>query len=77
MLLSELIQKRSHPSLIMKLLRKGRLSRELALVLAVKLVLIVTIKLVYFNDAKEPDSAAVAQALLAAPPHPLERNATP
>ena len=77
MLLGELIKKHSPPSQIMKLFSKGRLSRELALVLAVKLVLIVTIKLVYFNDANEPDSERVAQALLAAPAHAPERIAQP
>jgi hypothetical protein len=76
-LLCELMQIGSHPSLIMKIPRKGRLTRELVVVLLVKLALIVTIKLVYFSDAEKPDSADVAKALLAASPRPTERNDHP
>ena len=53
--------------LIMKPLPQGSLTRELAVVLAVKLVLITTIKLVYFSDAEKPGSEGVAQALLSLP----------
>lgn len=48
----------------MKRLWKGPLSRELMLVLAVKLALIVAIKLVFFSDAVKPDSEDVARAVL-------------
>ena len=76
-LLFQLMRIPSHPNQIMKPPRKGRLTRELVVVLLVKLVLIVTIKLVYFSDAENPDSEDVAKALLAAVPRPIERNATP
>jgi hypothetical protein len=51
------------------------LTREITVLLLVKLVLIVTIKLVFFSDAQKPDSDAVAQALLsvhAVQPQPEE-----
>lgn len=50
-----------------KLLAQRSLTREITLLLLVKLVLIVTIKLVFFSDAEKPASEAVAQALLSAP----------
>lgn len=61
----------------MKLLPKGRLTRELSLVLAVKLVLIITIKLVYFSDAEKPGSEGVAQAMLSRTQPAIDRNTTP
>ncbi len=39
------------------------------MLLLVKLVLIVTLKLVFFSDAQKPASDAVAQALLSVPQH--------
>ncbi len=51
----------------MKRLWQGPLSRERMLVLAVKLVLIVAIKLVFFSDAVKPDSEDVARAVLSGP----------
>ncbi len=48
----------------MKRLWQGPLSRELTLVLAVKLALIVAIKLVFFSDAVKPGSEDVARAVL-------------
>jgi hypothetical protein len=57
----------------MKRLRPQRLTRELIWVLAVKLALIVTIKLVFFSDAVKPSSDAVARALLSTQPS-AQRN---
>jgi len=51
----------------MKRLWQRPLARELTLVLAVKLALIVTLKLVFFSDAVKPDSGEVARALLSSP----------
>lgn len=51
----------------MKLLAQRSLTREITLLLLVKLVLIVTLKLVFFSDAEKPASDAVAQALLYPP----------
>ena len=48
----------------MKRLWQRPLARELMLVLAVKLALIVAIKLVFFSDAVKPDSEDVARAVL-------------
>jgi len=58
----------------MKRLWQRPLSRELMLVLVVKLALIVTIKLVFFSDAVKPGSEEVARALLATP---AQRSSAP
>jgi hypothetical protein len=55
------------PSL--KHLAQRSLTREITVLLLVKLVLIVTLKLVFFSDAQKPASDAVAQALLSVPQH--------
>ena len=52
----------------MKRLWQRPLARELMLVLALKLVLIVGIKLVFFSDAVKPGSEDVARAVLSSPP---------
>lgn len=44
------------------------LRKEIAAILIVKLVLIVTIKLVFFSDAEKPGSEGAAAAILAAQP---------
>lgn len=41
-----------------------RLRRELMLLLGIKLILIITIKLVFFSDPLRPDDDRVARALL-------------
>lgn len=46
--------------------RRPSLTRELALVLAVKVALIIAIKLVFFSDPLRPGDGDVAQALLSA-----------
>lgn len=48
----------------MKRLWQSPLARELGILLVVKIALIITIKLVFFNDPPHPDDAAVARALL-------------
>lgn len=45
------------------------LTRELSIVLAVKLALLIAIRLLFFSDALRPESDAVARVLLA-PPSP-------
>jgi nitric oxide reductase large subunit len=60
----------------MKRLRQRPLTRELMWVIAVKVVLIVTIKLVFFSDAVKPDSDEVARALLTQP-SPAQRSSNP
>ncbi|MGQ9685158.1 MAG: cytochrome oxidase putative small subunit CydP [Thiobacillaceae bacterium] len=47
--------------------RLGPLGREIALVLIIKLILIVTIKLVFFSDPLRPGSEETARALLMVP----------
>jgi len=58
----------------MKRFRQRPLTRELTVVIVVKLALIITLKLVFFSDAVKPDSEEVARALLAAP---AQRNPAP
>lgn len=55
-------------------LGKHPLTRELMLIIAVKLVLIVTIKLVFFSSAVKPGSDEVARALLTHPSSTVQRN---
>jgi hypothetical protein len=57
----------------MKRLWHRPLTRELMVVLAIKLALIVTLKLVFFSDAVKPGSEEVARALLASQT-PAQRN---
>ena len=54
--------------------RKHPLTRELMWVLAIKLALIVTIKLVFFSSAVKPGSDEVARALLTPPSSTVQRN---
>ena len=49
----------------MPVFKPPRLRREVAAILVVKLVLIVSIKLAFFSDAEKPGSAGTASALLA------------
>lgn len=51
----------------MKRLWQSPLARELIVVLAVKLALIVAIKLAFFSDPVRPGSAGTARALLSTP----------
>lgn len=57
----------------MKPLKLSPFGREIALLLMIKLVLIITIKVVFFSDPVKPGSEGTAQALLNHPP--IERNA--
>lgn len=49
----------------MKRLWQRPLARELIIVLVVKLVLIISIKIVFFSDPAKPGSEGTAKALLA------------
>jgi hypothetical protein len=51
------------------------LRREIVWVLALKLVLIVAIKLAFFSDPPRPDGAATAQAVLSSSPSNEHRPA--
>ncbi|GEM_PF-6602904 len=51
----------------MPFFRRRPLARELAVILAIKLVLIITIKLLFFSSPVNPGSAGTAQALLNQP----------
>lgn len=51
----------------------GRLGRDIALIVAIKLVALVAIKLAWFSDPPEPSDAAVAQTLLG-PPKAAQRE---
>jgi hypothetical protein len=61
----------------MKALRNRPLTRELLIVVAIKIMLIVTIKIVFFSDPIRPDSDAVARALLSSAPTHVEGKSHP
>ncbi len=61
----------------MKPLRHRPLARELLLIVAVKIVLIVALKLAFFSDPPRPDGAATARALLASEPAPTLSKGNP
>lgn len=58
----------------MKTAKPGLLGREIALLLLVKLVLIVTIKVAFFSDPLRPGTEGTARALLN--PSQIERTAS-
>ncbi len=61
----------------MKRLWQRPLAREISVVLAVKLALIVAIKLAFFSDPMRPGSEGTARALLSATPSTTTPDRSP